>query len=59
MLTWIGILLCLSQSAMFSGLNVAFFSIHKLELEIQMWCGAQGAFGRARRTVGMMVSMRM
>ncbi|MBB3332515.1 hypothetical protein BDK63_003409 [Halomonas campaniensis] len=35
LLTWIGILLCLSQSAMFSGLNLAFFSINKLELEIE------------------------
>ena len=34
-LTWIGILLCLSQSAMFSGLNLAFFSISKLRLEIE------------------------
>jgi metal transporter CNNM len=35
LLTWIGILLCLGQSAMFSGLNLAFFSINKLELEIE------------------------
>lgn len=35
LLTWIGILLCLSQSAMFSGLNLAFFSLNKLELEIE------------------------
>ncbi|WP_290789539.1 DUF21 domain-containing protein [Halomonas sp.] len=35
LLTWIGILLCLSQSAMFSGLNLAYFSINKLELEIE------------------------
>ena len=35
LLTWLGILLCLSQSAMFSGLNLAFFSINKLELEIE------------------------
>lgn len=33
-LTWIAILLCLSQSAMFSGLNLAIFSLSKLELEI-------------------------
>ena len=32
---WIGILFCVSQSAMFSGLNLAFFSISKLKLEIE------------------------
>ena len=34
-LIWIGIGVCLSQSAMFSGLNLAFFSISKLQLEIE------------------------
>lgn len=43
LLTWIGILLCLSQSAMFSGLNLAFFSINKLELEIEARRGNQRA----------------
>ncbi len=33
--TWIGIVLCLSQSAMLSGLNLAFFSISKLRLEME------------------------
>jgi metal transporter CNNM len=33
-LTWIGIVFCVSQSAMFSGLNLAFFSISKLQIEI-------------------------
>ncbi len=32
---WIGIFFCLSQSAMFSGLNLAFFSITRLRLEIE------------------------
>ncbi len=32
---WIGIFLCLSQSAMFSGLNLACFSVSRLQLEIQ------------------------
>lgn len=32
---WIGIALCLSQSAMLSGLNLAFFSISKLRLELE------------------------
>jgi hypothetical protein len=31
---WIGVLFCLSQSAMFSGLNLAFFSLSRLQLEI-------------------------
>ena len=31
---WLGVLLCLSQSAMFSGLNLAFFSLDRLQLEI-------------------------
>jgi metal transporter CNNM len=32
---WIGIAFCLSQSAMFSGLNLAFFSLTRLRLEIE------------------------
>ncbi len=32
---WIGIAFCLSQSAMFSGLNLAFFSMTRLRLEIE------------------------
>ncbi len=35
-ITWIGILVCISQSAMFSGLNLAFFSVTKLRLEVEM-----------------------
>jgi metal transporter CNNM len=34
-LTWIGIFLCLAQAGMFSGLNLAFFSISKLRLEVE------------------------
>lgn len=34
-LIWLGIIFCISQSAMFSGLNLAFFSISKLRLEIE------------------------
>ncbi len=33
-ITWLGIFLCLSQSAMLSGLNLAFFSLGRLELEV-------------------------
>jgi metal transporter CNNM len=32
---WIGIAFCITQSAIFSGLNLAFFSISKLRLEIE------------------------
>jgi CBS domain containing-hemolysin-like protein len=32
---WFGILFCISQSAMFSGLNLAFFSVTRLRLEIE------------------------
>ena len=35
LLIWIGIFICLSQSAMFSGLNLAFFSLTRLRLEIE------------------------
>jgi CBS domain containing-hemolysin-like protein len=31
---WAGIFLCLSQSAMLSGLNLACFSVSRLQLEI-------------------------
>ena len=33
--TWIGILFCVTQSAMFSGLNLAFFSFTRLRLEVE------------------------
>ena len=33
-LTWLGILVCLAQSAVFSGLNLAVFSLGTLELEV-------------------------
>ena len=34
LLIWLGVLFCVSQSAMFSGLNLAFFSLSRLQLEI-------------------------
>lgn len=40
---WIGIALCLSQSAMFSGLNLAFFSISRLRLEVENRQGNKAA----------------
>ncbi|HDP98923.1 MAG TPA: DUF21 domain-containing protein [bacterium] len=33
--SWAGIVFCISQSAMFSGLNLAFFSLTRLRLEIE------------------------
>lgn len=42
-LTWLGILLCLSQSAMLSGLNLGLFSLNKLELEVEGRKGSRQA----------------
>ena len=33
-LLWLGIIFCITQSAMFSGLNLAFFSVPRLRLEV-------------------------
>lgn len=41
--TWLGILFCVSQSAMFSGLNLAFFSISKMRLNIEITHGNKAA----------------
>ena len=35
LLTYIGIVLCLSHAGMFSGLNLAFFSISRIQLEVE------------------------
>jgi metal transporter CNNM len=43
LLTWIGILLCVSQSAMFSGLNLAFFGMSRLRLEVERTNGNRDA----------------
>ena len=43
--TWIGILFCISQSAMFSGLNLALFGISRLRLEIETSNGNTEASG--------------
>jgi metal transporter CNNM len=42
-LSWLGIAVCLTQSAMFSGLNLAFFSIGRLRLEAEAEQGSEGA----------------
>jgi hypothetical protein len=46
---WLGVLFCLSQSAMFSGLNLAFFSLSRLQLEI----AARDGDHRATRVLAM------
>ena len=33
--TWIGIVFCVTQSAMFSGLNLAYFGLSRLQLEVE------------------------
>ncbi|MDX1482222.1 MAG: DUF21 domain-containing protein [Woeseiaceae bacterium] len=42
-LVWIGIFVCLCHSAMFSGLNLAFFSLSRLRLEAEAGTGNQAA----------------
>ncbi len=42
-ITWIGILFCISQSAMFSGMNLALFSISRLRLEVEASLGNHDA----------------
>lgn len=42
-LTWIGIVFCISQSAMFSGMNLALFSISRLRLEVEASSGEKNA----------------
>lgn len=41
--TWTAIVLCISQSAMFSGLNLAIFSVSRLRLEIKAAAGNRAA----------------
>ena len=42
-LAWLGILFCISQSAMFSGLNLALLSISRLRLEVEVAGGNPAA----------------
>ena len=42
-MTWVGIVFCLSQSAMFSGLNLAFFGVSRLRLEVEVANGNRHA----------------
>lgn len=43
LLTWLGITFCISQSAMFSGLNLAVFSLSRLQLEVEAGGGSVAA----------------
>ena len=43
LVVWIGICFCISQSAMFSGLNLAFFSLTRLRLEVEVSTGNHSA----------------
>ncbi len=43
LLAWIGIFFCISQSAMFSGMNLALFSISRLRLEVEANLGNRDA----------------
>ena len=43
LLTWIGIAFCITQSAIFSGLNLAIFSVSKLRLEVEAAGGNRNA----------------
>lgn len=42
-LIWLGIIICILHSAMFSGLNLAFFGLSRLRLEIEMATGNRAA----------------
>jgi metal transporter CNNM len=42
-LTWLGIVLCMSQSAFFSGLNLAVFGVSRLRLEVEASTGSVAA----------------
>lgn len=42
-LKWLGIALCISQSAMFSGMNLALFSLTRLRLEVEVASGNEAA----------------
>jgi metal transporter CNNM len=42
-LVWAGILFCISQSAMFSGLNLALLGISRLRLEVEATAGNPAA----------------
>lgn len=40
---WLSIIVCISQSAIFSGLNIALFSLSRLQLEVESSKGSKAA----------------
>jgi hypothetical protein len=42
-IVWLGIAICISQSAMFSGLNLALFGISRMRLEVEASTGSKSA----------------
>jgi metal transporter CNNM len=48
-LTWLGIGFCLTQSAIFSGLNLAIFSLSRLRLEVEV----EGGNSHARKVLAL------
>jgi metal transporter CNNM len=42
-IAWVGIAVCITQSAIFSGLNLAFFSMSRLQLEVEAKQGSRAA----------------
>ena len=57
-LTWVGIVLCISQSAILSGLNLAFFSISKLRLKVEANRGNHraGVVARVRKDSNLLLA---
>jgi len=57
-LVWLGILFCISQSAMFSGLNLALLGISRLRLEVEAQAGNAGALSilRLRKDVNFLLT---
>ena len=57
-LVWVGILICLCHSAMFSGLNLAFFSLSQLQLALHSisGCPLSQFSNEAERLCGRVIS---
>ena len=57
-LTWVGITLCIAQAGIFSGLNLAFFAVSKLRLEVSADQGDKKALliSRMRRDANFLLS---
>jgi CBS domain containing-hemolysin-like protein len=46
LIIWFGLFFCITQSAMFSGSNLAFFSLTRLRLEIEAEASPSGGAGK-------------